>query len=99
MRAGLGRNNRAAFLAEERVFKEQGRDAQFSRREVLKNLLGIIGAVIVADAGMIAPDDEMRAAVILAVERVENRFTRSRIAHRCRKDTEQHAVRRIVIFK
>ena len=41
----------------------------------------IEGAVVVADAGMVAPDDKVRAAKVLANEGMKQRLARARIAH------------------
>ena len=42
--------------------------------ELIENLLGIVGAVIISNPGMIAADDEMGAAVILADQGVQDRL-------------------------
>src|SRR5262245_13322852 len=41
----------------------------------------IEGTVVVADAGMVAPDDKVRAAEILANESMKQRLARTCIAH------------------
>src|SRR6266567_5806806 len=66
MRAGLGGGHGIAGAAVEGVLKEHGCNAEFRRIEFGKYVLGIIGAVIVADPGMISPHDEMRTAIVLA---------------------------------
>ena len=44
--------------------------------------LRVVRAVIIADARVISPDDEVRAAVILPDDRVEDRLARPGVAHR-----------------
>ena len=65
--------------------------------ELVEDLLRVVGAVVVADAGVVAADDEVRAAVVLAHDRVEDRLARAGVAHRRRVDGQQRAVRRVVV--
>src|SRR5512132_3323252 len=44
--------------------------------EVVEDLLGVVGAVVVADAGMVAAHDEVGAAVVAAGDRMEDRLAR-----------------------
>ena len=59
-----------------------------------EQLLGVVGAVerlalrVVAGAGMVAADDEVGAAVVLADERVPDRLARAAHAHRERQQRE-----------
>src|SRR5713226_93560 len=99
MRAGLRRGHRVARAAEEGMIEEHRRNAKFSGIEFCEDVMRIVCAVVVADAGMVAPDDEMRTAIVLAHQRVENGFARASIAHGGRQYAENHAVRRIVIFQ
>ena len=46
--------------------------------DVVEDLLGVVGAVVVADAGVVAADDEVGAAVVPADDRVEDRLARAR---------------------
>src|SRR5690242_19814127 len=60
MRAGFRRGHRITGTAEEGMIKKHGRNAEFRRVELGKDVLSVIGAIIVADTGMVAPYDEMR---------------------------------------
>jgi hypothetical protein len=44
------------------VLEAQRLDADLLGMEAVEDLLRVVGAVVVADAGMVAPDDEVRAA-------------------------------------
>jgi len=55
MRAGLRRGHRITGTAEEGVIKEHGCNAEFRRVELGKDVVSVIGAIIVADASMVAP--------------------------------------------
>ncbi len=59
-------------------------------------LLRVVGAVVLADAGVVAADDQLVDAVVLAHERVEDRLARPRVAHRRREGGEQRALARVV---
>ena len=59
----------------------------------------IIRAVIVADARMVAADDEVRAAEVFPHHGMENRFARTGIAHRSLEDAQENAVFRIIVFQ
>src|SRR5438552_1681517 len=83
VRARLRRRHRTARLAPERVLEEHRLDVELVRLELVEDQLRVVGAVVVADAGMVAADDEVRAAVVLAAERVPDRLARAGIAHRC----------------
>src|SRR5204862_2225581 len=60
--------------------------------ELIENFLGVVGAVIVAHAGVIAADDEVGDAVIFADERVQNCLARAGVAHGQRHDGQHGAV-------
>ena len=70
VRARLRRRHPLAAVAPERVLEVQRRDPELARLELLEDLLRVVGAVVVADAGVVATDDEVRAAVVLAADRV-----------------------------
>src|SRR5262245_53074178 len=76
MRARLGRNDAAALFAIKGVLEFERRDADLFGSEIVKHQLRVVGAIIVAHAGVIAPDDHVRAAVIFAAEGVEYSFAR-----------------------
>ena len=83
-RRGLRRRHRLRQLAEERVLVLERLDAQLAGLELVEDVLRVVGAVVVADAGVVAADDEVRAAVVPAHERVEDRLARAGVAHRGR---------------
>ena len=85
VRAGLGRGHPVAALAVEGVVEEERRDRPARRVELVEDVLRVVGAVVVADAGVVAADDEVRAAVVLAHQRVEDRLARAGVAHRRRE--------------
>ena len=69
---------------------------------LLEELLGIVRAVerlaalVLAGAGVVAADDEVRAAVVLADDGVPDRFARAAHSHREREQREHGRVLRIV---
>ena len=73
------------------MLKKQGGDADIFGREFVKNALGVVGAVVIADSGVVAPHDEMGAAVIFAREGVHYGFARPCIPHRCRKNAKHNS--------
>src|SRR6476620_4140737 len=74
VRTGLGRGHRAARPAEERVVEEHRLDVELVRLELVEDQVGVVGAVVAPHARVIASDDEVRAAVVLAAERVPDRL-------------------------
>src|SRR5260370_26934355 len=56
----------------------------------------IIGTVIVARSGVIAPNDEVGTTIAFSNQRVKDCFARDGIAHRRRQDRKNRARRRIV---
>ena len=46
-----------------------------------RDVMRIEGTIVVADAGMVAPDDQVRATKVLANEGMKQRLARTRIAH------------------
>src|SRR5215472_2353764 len=81
VRAGFSRRHAIAFAAIKRDIDLERLGAERAGPELVEDGLGIVGAIIIADAGMIAPDDQMRAAEILANKRVQERLARASIAH------------------
>src|SRR5207244_13555378 len=59
VRAGLRRAHPLAPVAPERVLEHERRDAELVRLELLEDLLRVVGAVVRAHAGVVAPDDEI----------------------------------------
>src|SRR5262249_47992881 len=62
VRAGLAGGHPAAAPAEEAVLEAERGDADLLGRVAVEDLLRVVGAVVVADAGVIASDDEVGAA-------------------------------------
>src|SRR6266487_5447269 len=62
-------------------------------------MLSVIRTVIVAYPGVIASHDEMRAAVVLTHDSMEDRFMRTSVAHGCRQHAEHHPIVWIVILQ
>src|ERR687885_2649343 len=80
MRARLRRGHAGTPAAIEGVLEEERGDTQRGPVECLENVLGIVGPVVVAYPRMVAPDDEMRAAIVLARQRMVHRFPWPRVA-------------------
>ena len=66
VRTRLRSGHLTADLAPEGVLEQHRLDFELLRLELVEDELRIVGAVIVADARVVAPDDEVRAAVVLA---------------------------------
>ena len=81
------------------MLEADGLNPQLGRRKAIEDVLRVVRPVVVADAGMIAADDEMGAAVVLAHQRVEHGLARTGVAHRGGKTGEQHAIARIVALE
>src|SRR5262245_33148460 len=60
--------------------------------------LRVVSAVVIADARVIAPDDEVRAAVVLTNDGVEDRLSRPGVAHRGRQHGELRSRLRVVVL-
>src|SRR4029453_9931444 len=60
VRTGLRRDHRRADLAVGGVLEEHRLDVELVRLELVEDQLRVVGAVVVADAGVVAADDEMR---------------------------------------
>ena len=81
MRARFHGSHAFAAVAVEGVVEVERGDAQIGGWDAAKQVLRLIRAVVVADAGVVSPDDEVRAAVVLANEGVEHCFSRACVAH------------------
>ena len=55
VRAGLVGGHALAGVAVEGVLEEERRDAELTGLELVEDLLRVVGAVVVADAGVVAP--------------------------------------------
>src|SRR4028118_1188482 len=77
--AGLGGAHALARQAEEGVLKEEGGEPDLPVLELVEDVLGVVVAVeglaagVLAGARVVAADDEVGAAVVLAADRVEDR--------------------------
>src|SRR5690606_24092215 len=94
VRTGLGGNDCLALPAVEGVLEHERRDVDQLRVELLEDELRVVRAVVVADAGMVAPDDEVRAAVVLAGNGVEDRLARARLTDRRGEGAKPEALSR-----
>ncbi len=92
VRARLARNHRQALLAPRRVLELQRHDAQGLRVDPIEDLLRVVRAVVAAHPRMIPPDDKVRAAVVLADDRVQHRLARARVPHRRRHHRQHHPI-------
>ena len=96
MGTGLVGGHPLAVVAPEGVLEEQRLDAELADVDVVEDPLSVVGAVVVAHAGVVAPDDEVGAAVVAPDDRVEHRLARPRVVHLRRVDAEDHALRVVV---
>ena len=96
MRAGARGRQHVAGAAEERRVEAQRSDAQLARRELLEDLLRFERTVVAAHAGVVAADDEVRDAVVLPHQGVEEGLPRTRVAHRRGEGGEQRPIGRVV---
>src|SRR5215217_3697106 len=74
VRARLRRRHLAARPAPERVLEEHRLDPELVRLELVEDELRVVRAVVRPDARVVAPDDEVRAAPVLAADRVPDRL-------------------------
>jgi hypothetical protein len=56
------------------VLEHERLDLELLGIELVEDLLRFVGPVVVADAGVVAPDDEVGAAVVLSYQRVKSGF-------------------------
>ena len=88
--AGLAGCHALALVAPERVLEEQRLDPELADVDVVEDPLRVVGAVVVAHAGVVATDDEVGAAVVAADDRVQHRLPRARVVHLGRVDAQDH---------
>src|SRR5262249_47089457 len=93
------RNETSARAGEKSRGENQGNYSQLDRLELIEELLRSERAVEAAHACVIAPDDEVRDAVVLPDQRVEDRFARPGVAHRRGECREQRPALGIVVFE
>src|ERR1700730_13962779 len=99
MRTGLERGHPGALAAVESILEVERGDADLAGRVALEDLLRVVGAVVGADAGVIAPDNEMGAAVVAPDDGMEDRLARATVAHVRRHHGEHRTILRIVEFE
>src|SRR5690349_13721373 len=81
------------------MVEEHRCDAEFRSIELCEDAMCIIGTIVVAYSSVIAPNDEMRTAIILTHECMEDGFTRPGIAHSGRKHTKYYTISRVVVLQ
>src|SRR6185503_8125628 len=81
------------------MIEEHRRDAEGLGIEFVENVMRIVSAVIAPDSRMIAPDDEMSAAIVLPYDCVKHGFSRARVAHSRGIDRQQRSSLRKVILE
>ena len=80
MRTGLGRRHSVALATVEGDVNLQWLGEKRSGPQLIEDVVGIERTVIVADAGMVAPDDQMRTAEVLTDKGMKQRFARTGIS-------------------
>ena len=83
-------------LHQKECSKNSGWMPSSSRRDVVEDPVGVVGAVVVAHAGVVATHDEVRAAVVLAQDRVQHGLARTGVAHRRRQHAQHHPLGGVV---
>ena len=83
---GLCRSHVVAGFAEKAVVKKHRCYIYFFRLKIFKNIMGIIGTVIVPDTGVVPSYYEMCTPVIFPDKGMENRLSWTCISHCCRKN-------------
>ena len=81
MWTGFGRRHSITLFAVKRDVDFQRFRKQCTIPQFIENVMCIERAVIIAYAGMVATDDQVRATEILPDKRMKQRFSRTRIAH------------------
>src|SRR5262245_44834987 len=81
VRAGLRRRHSVTFPTVESDVDLQRLDMKRAVPQLIEDVMRIERTVIVADAGVVAPDDEVGAAEVLANEGMKHGLARARIAH------------------
>src|SRR6266516_176651 len=97
VRAGLRGCHRVAGATEEGVVEEHRCDAQLGRVELCKDVVSIIGTIVTPYTCMIAAYNEMRAAIVLAHQGMEDRFAWTSVTHGSRKHTQDDTTSRVVV--
>src|SRR2546430_10648333 len=98
VRAGLRGRHRVAGTTKEGVVKEHRCDAQPGRVELCKDVVGIIGAVVIPYTCMIASYNEMRTTIVFAHQSMEDCFAWTSVAHGSRKHTQDNTISLVVFF-
>src|SRR5215207_5656009 len=99
VRARLRGRHPLAVETEEGVLEEERRYPELLFLELLEDMLGVVGAVVAPDPRVVPAHDEVRAAVVLAAHRVEDRLPRTRVPHRRREDRQDGAVPRVITLQ
>src|SRR5204863_8100814 len=81
VRAGAARGHAHAEVAPEGDVHLQRPRLERAGRQLVEYPVRVEWPIVFADAGVIAPDDQVRAAVVLAKERVQQRFTWAGVSH------------------
>src|SRR3989338_3826797 len=97
VRASLVAGHAAAMLAEEDAVEEQRPNPEVRHRELPEDFLRFKGAVILADPGVVASDDEMGASVVLPHQGMEDGLARPRVARPGGIQSEERAFRNEVV--
>lgn len=82
----LGAPHTFAFETKKCVLKLHWDDAKLIEVDRVKDLLGVVSAIVVTYASMIASNYEVRTAVVTTEDSVEDRLTWSSIAHSSREN-------------
>ncbi len=99
VRARLCRRHVTACLTEKRMLELERRNSQFVEREAVHHQLRIVGAVVVPHSGVVAADDEVRAAVVLPTDRMPDCFARTGVTHRGREHAQHRAISGVVLVQ
>src|ERR687893_1035659 len=99
VRTRLGRGHPHALFTVVGVLEEEGGHPQLLLLELLEDVLGVVGAVVAAHTCVVSTHYEVRAPVVLAAHRVEDRLPRPRVAHGGRKYREHGALLGIVALQ
>ena len=92
MRAGFVGCQLSALLAVKSMFELERDNAEGIGFELVEDLLSGVGIVVISDTGVIATDDNVRASVVLATNRVENGLSWSGIPHGGRERSKQNTI-------
>ncbi len=95
---GAGCCRLAASPAIKGIIKPENSYSQFVS-ELLAKILGLVGAVILAGAGMVPADNHMGAPVILSYQGVKNRFPWAGVTHSRGEYPQQDPVPGVIILQ